>query len=235
MPQGLRLDRPLGRVYFALALLGCRRAEPALLPSAAAGVSAEQVAAWVEATRPAGRAVHRFTWLFQDEQASKGGRGSARIAPPDSLRFDVAGSLGVGKGSALVVGDTAVWVVPERAVNDLVPNYPLLWALFGIARPPGPFDRLAGVSEGGRTAWRYATGADTVEYQRVVGDRIRFAAEAREAGRVVGRATVTLLADGTPVNARLIVPSGPAKLEIKFYATVPTAAFPPETWTPPRP
>lgn len=235
MPQAFRLDRPLGAVYLALAALACRAPAPALVPPRVASVSAEQVAHWVETTRPARGAVHRFTWLFQDEQSSKGGRGSARIAVPDSLRFDIAGSLGIGKGSAMVVGDTAVWVVPERAVKDLVPNYPLLWALFGVARPPPASARLAGLSEAGRTAWRYADGADTVEYQRVVGSQIRFAAEARRGGRVVGRATVTLRPDGTPLNARLLVPGGPAKLEIKFYATVPTAAFGPETWTPPEP
>lgn len=222
-------------VYLALTLAACRPGAPPLVPSTAQSVSAEQVSSWVRATRPGGSALHRFTWLFEDEQSSKGGRGSARIAVPDSLRFDIAGSLGIGKGSAMVVGDTAVWVVPERSVEDLVPNFPLLWAMFGVARDPRPGHRLAGVTEGSRVSWRYADGADTVEYQRLVGDRVQFASEVRRAGRVVGRATVTLKPDGTPVTARLVVPDGPAKLEIKFYATVPTASFPSETWTPPEP
>ncbi len=34
------------------------------------------------------------------------GRGTARIVPPDSLRFDYAGPLGFGSGAAVVIGDS---------------------------------------------------------------------------------------------------------------------------------
>jgi hypothetical protein len=236
MRQRVRLDPSLGAAYLALTLAGCAGHAASLLPTTIQTVSREQVDRWVSATEPSVRALHRFTWLYQDEQSSKGGRGSARIAPPDSLRFDIAGSLGIGKGSAMVVGDTAVWVVPERAVRDLVPNYPLLWALFGVARRPGPDDRLAGIADGQEAAWRYADGVDTVEYRRQDdgGRRVRFVAEVRKAGKVIGRATTTLGPDGKPTEARLIVPDGPAKLEIKFYATLSPPAFPPETWAPPE-
>ena len=57
----------------------------------------------------------------------------------------------------------------------------------------------------------------------------------RHAGKVVGRTRMTIQPDGTPVKAQLTVPQVPAKLEITFYATVPTAAFPPETWASPEP
>ena len=69
--------------------------------------------------------LHRFKWLFQDERSSAGGRGSARIAPPDSLRFDVAGPFGSGAAAAAVVGDQPLWAEPPDAVKKLVPNYPL--------------------------------------------------------------------------------------------------------------
>jgi hypothetical protein len=46
---------------------------------------------------------------------------------------------------------------------------------------------------------------------------------------------MTISPDGTPIKARLTVPSVPAKLEITFYATVPTPVFPPETWARPEP
>jgi hypothetical protein len=184
---------------------------------------------------PTGGALHRFSWLYQDEQASKGGRGSARVAVPDTLRFDFAGSLGIGKGSALVVGDTPRWVVPERSVEDLVPSFPLLWALIGVALPPPADARLAGLEQAGRTAWRYAAGNDTVDYLRTAGNPAMFYAEVRHEGQVVGRTRLSLRPDGTPVKAQLTVPSVPAKLEITFYATVPTPAFPPETWARPEP
>ncbi len=235
MPQRFLLDRPARVVYLAVGFLGCTHSVPALMPEGLAAVDRTAVTEWVASTTPGRGALHRFTWLYQDEQSSKGGRGSARIAAPDSLRFDIAGSLGIGKGSAMVVGDSARWVVPERAVEDLVPSYPLLWALFGVARAPSEQAALAGLVQGDRTAWRYADGADTVEYLRAGGSPASFAAEVRRAGRVVGRATVTFRPDGSPVKARLTVPSGPAKLEITFYATLPAPSFPPDTWVAPEP
>src|SRR5262249_59949736 len=109
-----------------------------LVPGDIQTVESAKVAEWVKSTIPRQSALHRFQWLYVDEQASKGGRGSARIAVPDTLRFDFAGSLGIGKGSALVIGDSARWVVPERSVEDLVPSFPLLCALLGVALVPKP-------------------------------------------------------------------------------------------------
>ena len=235
MLQWFRLDRRGGLVYLGLGLAGCHSTPPALVPGGVLSVEPGQVTEWVAATQPRQGALHRFTWLYVDDQASKGGRGSARIAVSDTLRFDFAGSLGIGKGSALVVGDNARWVVPERSVEDLVPSFPLLWALLGVAVGPHQDSRLAGREQDGRTAWRYAEGADTVEYLRQAGDPITFSAQVRHAGKVVGRTRMTIRPDGTPVKAQLTVPSVPAKLEITFYATVPTPVFPPETWARPEP
>src|SRR5215510_6512509 len=156
MLQWFRLDRRMGLVYLGLGLAGCKTAPPTLVPTSVQTVSAEQIGKWVSTTEPTRGALHRFSWLYVDEQASKGGRGSARVAPPDTLRFDFAGSLGIGKGSAFVVGDSAQWVVPERSVEDLVPSFPLLWAMLGVAMQPGADARLAGLEQEGRTAWRYA-------------------------------------------------------------------------------
>jgi hypothetical protein len=235
MLQWFRLDRRVGLVYLGLGVAGCRSGSPALVPGNLKAVEPTAVAGWVGSTVPRQSALHRFRWLYQDEQAAKGGRGSARIAVPDTLRFDFAGSLGIGKGSALVVGDSARWVVPERSVEDLVPSFPLLWALLGLALEPKPGSQLAGLEENGKTVWRYADGADTVEYLRQTGDPITFSAEVRRAGKVTGRTRMTMRADGTPLKALLTVPSVPAKLEITFYASVPTTAFPPETWARPEP
>lgn len=236
MPQWFRLDRSRGLVYLALGLSGCRHTPRLLAPEGMRLASSQEVGAWVATTSPRQSVLLRFTWLYQDEQASKGGRGSARIASPDSLRFDFAGSLGIGKGSAMVVGDSAVWVVPDRSVDELVPGIALLWSVLGVARGPGPEARLSGLEELGKVAWQYADGPDTVTYLRVAGHPAMFHAEVRRAGKVVGRTDMTVGADGSPLKARLTVPTVPSKLEISFYATVPTAAFPPETWTrPPEP
>src|SRR6185295_962177 len=147
MPQRLLVDRSALVSYLALTLAACRGTPGMLVPAAAAPVSREQVSQWVAATVPDEHRLHRFKWLFQDERSSAGGRGSARIAPPDSLRFDVAGPFGSGAAAAAVVGDQPLWAEPPDAVKKLVPNYPLMWALLGVAREPADGEQLRGTSE----------------------------------------------------------------------------------------
>jgi hypothetical protein len=130
----------------------------------------------------------------------------------------------------MVVGDSAQWVVPDRSVDELVPGIALLWSVLGVALPPVAQARLSGLDQSGRTAWQYANGPDTVNYLRVGGDPVIFYAEVRRSGKIVGRTEMTTRGDGTPVKARLTAPTVPSKLEITFYATVPSPAFPPETW-----
>ena len=76
---------------------------------------------------------------------------------------------------------------------------------------------------------------DTVQYLRTQGKSRMLYARVRHAGKTVGYSETTLSDDGRPTKAKLTVPSGPAKLTLTFYASVPSAAFPPETWLPPRP
>jgi hypothetical protein len=201
-----------------------------VVPADAAPVNRAQVSAWVSATLPPEKRLHRFKWLFQDERSSAGGRGSARIAPPDSLRFDVAGPFGSGAASAAVIGDQPLWTRPPDAVAKLVPNYPLLWAMFGVARLPGNGDSLSGIVRGDVTAWRYADGVDTTSYVRTAGTTGKLVAEVRHAGQLVGRAETTLDDKGAPLSSKLVVPSVPAKLAITFLSTG-RAEFAPDIWT----
>ena len=220
--------------YLALALAGCRSAPGAIVPVGAAPVSRDQVAQWVGATLPPEHRLHRFKWLFQDERSSAGGRGSARIAPPDSMRFDVAGPFGSGAASAAVIGAQPLWAEPPDAVKKLVPNYPLMWAMFGVARMPEPGDSLRGLADGETTAWQYANATDTVSYVRTAGKAGRLVAEVRQGGKVVGRAETTLDSAGVPLTARLVVPTVPAKLNLTFLSTT-RANFAPEIWTARKP
>jgi hypothetical protein len=230
MPQCVRLDRQFLLAYLGV-VLGCRSAPGPVVPVDAEPVTREQVAAWVASTVPPDHQLHRFKWLFQDERASAGGRGSARIASPDSLRFDVAGPFGSGAASAVVVGNSPVWMDPPDAIAKLVPNYPLMWAMFGIARLPPEGAELRGLSQGQVTAWRYAGASDTVEYVRTAGQHGGLVAQVHQAGELIGRAETTLAADGTPLKSRLIVPSGPAKLDLTFLSTS-KGSFAPEIWLP---
>ena len=234
MAQYLLLDRPVFLVYLGLVGVACRSAPAPVVPEAAKPVSRAQVAEWVAATIPAESRLHRFKWLFQDERGSAGGRGSARIVPTDSLRFDVAGPFGSGAASAVVVGDRAVWTKPPDAIARLVPNYPLMWAMFGVARMPPEGAELRGLAEDSVIAWQYARGSDTVQYARMAGNPVRFLAEVRQAGKLIGRAETQLQPDGVPLKARLTVPSAPAKLDLTFLSTT-RATFAPDIWLPRSP
>lgn len=229
MAQRLLVDRDGRIAYLVLLLVGCRSEPGQLVPVAAQPVSREQVATWVAETVPAEHRLHRFKWLFRDEKSSAGGRGSARIAPPDSLRFDVAGPFGSGAASAVVVGEQPVWVEPPDAIQKMVPNYPLMWAMFGVARLPKDGASLRGLADGQVTTWQYADAADTTEYVRTAGSPVKLVAEVRRAGEVIGRAETTLDSTGAPLSARLTVPSEPARLDLTFSSTT-QADFAPETW-----
>ena len=43
-------------------------------------------------------------------------------------------------------------------MKKLVPNYPLMWGMFGVARLPRPGAELRGLSDGETIAWQYAEG-----------------------------------------------------------------------------
>jgi hypothetical protein len=215
-----------------LVLAACRTAPGALVPEAAAPATPSQVAEWVRPTVPTAPRLIRFKWLFRDDNSSAGGRGSARIAPPDSLRFDVSGPFGSNPSAAAVVGDSALWVQPEDAIEKLVPNYPLMWALLGVARMPAEGATLRGSAEGERAQWGYALGADTIAYVRTGGADGRLLAEVREGGKLVGRVETKLGARGELKTARLTVPSAPARLDVTFLSAEPADSFAADVWRP---
>src|SRR5918996_352147 len=231
MAQRLLIDRPARLAYLGLALAGlaCGGAPGSVVPSAAAPVPPAQVAEWVRGTQPPAHRLHRFKWLFRDDKSSAGGRGSARIAPPDSMRFDVAGPFGSGAASAAVVGEQPLWAEPPDAIAKLVPNYPLMWGMFGVARLPDDGAELRGLDEGDVTAWRYVEAGDTIEYVRTRGRPTKMVTVVRRAGELLGRAEATLDSAGAPLTARLTVPSAPARLDLTFLSTS-QADFAPDIW-----
>jgi hypothetical protein len=236
MAQRLLFDRPARLAYLGLALAGvaCGGAPGSVVPVAAEPVTPAQVSEWVEGTRPKVHRLHRFKWLFRDDKSSAGGRGSARIAPPDSMRFDVAGPFGSGAASAAVVGEQPLWAEPPDAVSKLVPNYPLMWGIFGVARPPAAGAPLRGLADGRTLAWQYVEGADTVQYARTAGSPTRMVTLVRRAGEIFGRAETTLDSTGAPLTARLTVPSVPARLDLTFLSTA-QADFAPDIWVSHKP
>jgi hypothetical protein len=236
MGQRVRLDRPGSGFYLALMLLGACGGTPGpVVPERAEAVSTDSIAVWSASTVPNGRVLHRFKWLYQDSRSSVGGRGSARVASPDTMRFDVAGPLGASPAAAMVVGDSAIWIDAPESIKDIVPNYPLLWAGFGIVRTPaGAAPVWAGQADQ-VVAWRMVAGEDTVSYALTRGAPMRLQAEVRRAGAVVARMDAELAGPGHPTKARLSVPSRPARLDLTFTLSDSAARFPADVWRPRHP
>jgi hypothetical protein len=232
MWQRFGVDRLRLFPYLAVVVAACASGPPpSLAPSGTGPIDRERVQALVDSSQPRGHRLSRFKWSFKDDRSSTGGRGSARVAGPDSMRIDIAGPLGVGRASAFVLGDSEVWVDPEKSVKDMVPSYPLLWAMFAVARSPADGDALNGLIDGQQVFVQYANGADTVEYLwQAHASPARFYAVVRHGGKLVGRVETRLDAEGRVASSQLTVPSRSAKLDLKFYLNSDQGDFPPDTW-----
>lgn len=232
----LSVDRLMAAAYLGIGLSGCGGLPGSVVPAGAVPATADLAAAWAAQTRTGQPVLHQFRWKFREATGgSAGGPGSARITPGDSLRFDAAGPLGTGRGSAFVIGDEPQWAEPEEDVQKLVPNYPLLWAMLGVARMPVPAGEVTRFEDDRLLAWRFVNGADTVEYAWIAGTEPRLIADVRQAGKRVGRVETTFKADGGLKSSRLDVPSGPARLDINFVSSRKATGFDPDIWTRPAP
>lgn len=228
MLQRFLLDRRRSVFYLGLMSLACAGTPVTLLPVTAHPVTPDEALEWQAQTTPEENRLHRFKWTFRDERASAGGRGTARISPPDSMRFDVAGPFNSKPTAAVVIGDRAEWTDPEDAANDLLPNYPLMWAMFGVARAAAPGDTVSAWLDENTRVWQYAAGPDTVQYAQVDGPNPKFFAMVRHAGELVGQVESRWADDGTLQSARLTVPN--ARLSLEFYRHLTPEAHSPGTW-----
>lgn len=201
--------------------------------------------AWTRTTLPRTRATIRFRWRYQDEQVKHAGRGSARIAPPDSMRFDYAGPLGLGSGAAVVIGDSVLWADPEKNFRSLVPAIPMLWAALGMVRPPAEDAGVLGVvlvdSAAGRrrVVWRFAQVQDTIDYVATdsAGRITVLEAEWRRRASRVARSRSALDTFQRAANARIDFPSsreggkgGGARFELTVVAIDTVAVLAPALW-----
>jgi len=224
----------LGGMTGWAALAGCAGGPPPIvLPAGGTQVTQAQVQAWMDSLQAGAPVLHRFKWQYRDRDQAAGGRGSARIAGRDSLRLDMIGPLGAGRGAAFVVGAEEQWAEPEEEVRKVAPNYQLLWAMLGIPRLPETYEKVTRYDGPGLVAWRLVRGTDTVEFARQTGTETRFMADVREAGARIGRVHTTYNADGSLKSSRLDVPRGPARLDLNYYATSRPTGFPADTWRPP--
>jgi hypothetical protein len=217
-----------------MCLAGCRPRLGPLVPEPLAPADRDSAVAWTRATLPAHRTAIRFRWKYQDDQKRWGGRGQARIAPPDSLRFDYVGPLGLGAGAAAVVADSAIWADPEKNFRSLVPAVRMLWAALGIVRPPAPdaavFSRSGGSADSSVRIWRFVQGEDTLDYREVEGVGRVLEAEWRRQGKVQARSRTQLDVHRMPATARIDFPEDAARFELTVVSVDTAAVLDPAIW-----
>jgi len=200
--------------------------------------SRDSAVAWTRTRLRRTPVLIRFRWRYQDERVKYAGRGSTRIVPPDSLRFDFAGPFNLGNGAAVVIGDSVAWADPEKNFRSLVPAIPMLWAAFAMVRPPAPDasvfcgQMVDSVTHRRRVIWRFAQVEDTLDYVVTdsAGRESLLEAEWRRRGAVVARSRSQLDALRRPASARVDFPEAPARFELTVGVVDTAAVIPPNVW-----
>ncbi len=199
---------------------------------AVAPASRDSAVRWTRSTLPRTPTVIRFRWRYQDEQVKYAGRGSVRVAPPDSLRFDYVGPLGLGSGAAVVIGDSVLWADPDKDFRSLVPAIPMLWAAFAMVRPPADDATVLGAALADRTVWRFAQPEDTLDYMVTdsAGRGSRLEAEWRRRGKMVARSRTQLDSLVHAATARIDFPEASARFELTVVLVDTAQVFAPALW-----
>lgn len=227
------LDRLGGGSYIAacLVLAACYGRPVPLVPEPLAPLSRDSVTAWSRASGPTRPTALRFRWRYRDDRRSGGGRGTARVAPPDSVRVDWATSLNIRTGAAVVLGDSLQWADPkEDFPSSVAPAVQLAWTALGVVRPPGAAATVFGGRDSLRAVWRYAQQHDTLDFRQGADVPRTLEVEWRRDGRVMARGRTVLGPDGLPQTVRIDVPRRSARFELTFVAVDSAASFAPALW-----
>ena len=234
--QRFPLDRlrPLSYIGASILLAGCPPVYRPLVPDALGPATRESALAWTQATVPPGTREIYFRWRFLADGRFNGS-GTARVAPPDSLRVDYRGTLGLGSGRAVIMGDSVQWSEPAGDFRRMMPAIPLLWTALGVVRPPAEDAvitgaRISGLEGIGRTVWRFARAADTLEYVVYDGTPRVLEAEWRQRGEILARSRTEYDSLAMPATASVVFPEASARFELTVSRIQDGAVFPPDYW-----
>ena len=225
--------RALSYIGACAAAVGCHPALAPLVPMELPPAARDSAVAWTLAMVPPQHLAIRFRWKYRDDRQTAGGRGQARIAPPDSLRFDWVATLGLASGAAVMVGDSVQWADPVESFRSLVPAIPMLWASLGTVRPPATDAVVSGRADPPRVLWRFARGADTLTYVATAAAPRVLEAEWRQQGKLVARSRTVYDAAAVgalPASARIDFPEGSARFEFTVVAVDTAVVIAPALW-----
>ena len=132
-----------------------------------------------------------FGWEYKERLGSGRGEGSARIAPPDSVRIDLFLENGSNAGFLILIGDSLRAVAQDEARRSFPPQ-PLLWAALGVVRviAPDTVARQDGdtlrVEIGTNPIWRMSFASRRLAWMgRITGGRIEEMVERGDTTRIV--------------------------------------------------
>jgi hypothetical protein len=209
---------------------GCRSPLPPPVPEAAAfaAMSAAELGAAAARTMPSGSELVSVRWRFRDAEQGVSGQGAVRVTPPDSLRVDVRGPLGFGRGTLVLAGASG-WADPESLVRQVLPSRFLLWAMLGVVQVPDSVERFERSGEGARTWLRVVESGTVVTTFDLRGDALAGVVRMR-GDRMVGLLVLARDAAGRVTHARADDLERNVRLDFDIDSRTATGAFPVEVW-----
>jgi hypothetical protein len=211
-------------------LAGCRAAARPLAPLGVgfAAIGPEAFAAAAARTLPSGSELIQVRWRFRDASGAVSGRGAVRLSPPDSLRLDVRGPLGFGRGT-LVLAGPAAWADPAGLVEQVLPRRYLVWAMLGVVQAPDSAALFESASEGDRLQLRVTEPGGEATIFDLRGDTLTGVVRMR-GDRVGGGLGLLGEGAGAVVHADAEDLERDAHLEFDIQSRSPSGAFPAEVW-----
>ena len=191
-------------------------------------MSAVEFGAAAARTKPAGSELIAVRWRFGDAELEVSGRGAVRVTPPDSLRVDVRGPLGFGRGTLVLAGPTA-WADPESLVRQVLPSRFLIWAMLGVVQAPDSAERFERGGAGARLLLRVVEAGAVVTTFKFHGDTLTGVVRMR-GDRMAGRLALVRDGGGRLVHATAEDLERHARLKFDIDSRTPTGAFPVEVW-----
>jgi hypothetical protein len=175
-----------------MTLPGCTRGLSSIAPVGFRPADRARVVAWIGELAPKAPRLYEIRpWRYRNERGAAAGRARVRVAPPDSLRFDYRGPFG-RSGSAVIVGDTALWVTGGDDFEGIVTFVPLLWTALGLPQMPPESASVFDLVGDDFRAWRYIVAGDTLDFVLRGSPAERLEGEIRRQGVVLGQVRVEL-------------------------------------------
>jgi hypothetical protein len=226
------LAAPLGPLYLAAAvaaaLPGCVRAPrlvgPGVVFAPAGGAAFRAVAA---GTVPGSPTLIAVRWRFDDGEGPVRGRGAVRLAPPDSLRLDVAVPV-LGRATLVLAGESA-WAEPAAMARGLVPAREVLWAMFGVVQPPAAGTRVEAAEADGSRLFRL-TSPDGVRTTLAFRDGALVGAIREARGKTIGTLMLTRSPGGTLLRSEATDREHGARFRMDVNRWEASEPFPGEIW-----